>query len=65
TVTYDVVQNNGIIIDPWGKTRAGFTANAIINRFDYHISYDEKLPAGVPAVASNIEITVNIEAVKN
>jgi len=64
-VSFNVIQNNGIITDPWSKTRAGFTASTVINRFDYNISYDDKLPSGVPAVAADIEITVNVEVVKN
>lgn len=63
-VSFDVKQNNGIITDPWGMTRAGFTATTTINRFDYNISYDDKLPTGVPAVAAEVEITVNTEVVK-
>lgn len=63
-VTFDVVQNNGIITDPWGGTRAGFTAKTKINRFDYNINYADKLPSGVFAVAPEIEITVNTEVVK-
>lgn len=65
SVTFDVVQNNGIITDPWGKTRAGFTATLSINRFDYNISYNDKLPSGVDAVAPIIKITVNTEIVKD
>lgn len=64
-VTFNVVQNNGIITDPWGKTRAGFTATTSINRFDYNINYGDKLPTGVFAVAPEVEITVNVELVKN
>ncbi len=63
-VQFDVIQNNGIIQDPWGKMRAGFTAKLTLNRFDYHISYDDKLPSGVPSVASEVNITVNVEVVK-
>lgn len=63
-VTFDVVQNNGIITDPWGGTRAGFTAKLKINRFDYNINYADKLPTGVFAVAPDIHITVNTEVVK-
>jgi polyisoprenoid-binding protein YceI len=63
-VTFDVVQNNGIITDPWGGTRAGFTAKTKINRFDYNINYADKLPSGVFAVAPEILITVNTEVVK-
>ncbi|WP_156308010.1 YceI family protein [Sphingobacterium endophyticum] len=64
-VTFDVVQNNGVIIDPWGKTRAGFTAKTTINRFDYNIKYADKTPAGIDAVAPEVAITVNVELVKN
>ena len=64
-VTFDVVQNNGTIIDPWGKTRAGFTAKTTINRFDYNIKYADKTPAGIDAVAPEVAITVNVELVKN
>lgn len=64
-VTFKVSQNNGIITDPWGKTRAGFTATTSINRFEYGINYADKLPTGVYAVAPEIQITVNVEVVKN
>lgn len=63
-VVFEVVQNNGIITDPWGMTRAGFTAKATINRFDYNIKYNDLLPTGVPAVAPNIDVVVNVEVVK-
>lgn len=64
-VTFNVVQNNGIITDPWGKTRAGFTATTSINRFDYGINYADKLQTGVFAVAPEVQITINVEVVKN
>lgn len=64
-VTFNVTQNNGTIIDPWGKTRAGFTATTSINRFDYNIKYADKTPAGIDAVAPEVAITVNVELVKN
>lgn len=65
TVTFQVKQNGGIITDPWGKTRAGFTATTTINRLDYNIKYNDKLPTGVEAVAPQVLIVVNVEAVKN
>lgn len=63
-VVFDVVQNNGIITDPWGMTRAGFTASTKINRLDYGIKYNDKLPTGVAAVAAEVSIVVNVELVK-
>lgn len=64
-VIFQVKQNGGIITDPWGKTRAGFTATTSINRFDYNIKYNDKLPTGVDAVAPTVDIIVHVEAVKN
>lgn len=58
------VDYNGTIKDPWGFTRAGFTAKATINRFDFDIKYADKLPSGVFAVAPNVDIIVNTELVK-
>ncbi len=64
-VVFEVKQNNGVITDPWGKKRAGFTASTSINRMDYNIKYNDKLPNGVEAVASEVKIIVNTELVKN
>ena len=64
-VTFKVTQNNGIITDPWGKTRAGFTATTSINRFEYGINYADKLPTGVFEVAPEVQVTINVEVVKN
>lgn len=62
-VAFDVTYN-GIITDPWGLKRAGFTAKATINRMDFGMKYADKLPSGVDAVAPTVDITVNIEVVK-
>jgi len=64
-VTFEVTQNGGIITDPWGKTRAGFTAKTKINRQDFGMKYNDKLPSGVEAVASDVDIIVNTELVLN
>ncbi|MBS0031328.1 YceI family protein [Chitinophaga sp. 22321] len=62
-VAFDVTYN-GVIKDPWGLRRAGFTAKATINRLDFGVKYADKLPSGVYAVAPTVDITVNVEAVK-
>ncbi len=63
-VTFDVTQLGKVITDPWGKTRTGFTAVATINRFDFGLKYNDKLPSGVQAVSANVQIVVNTELVK-
>ncbi|HVI48093.1 MAG TPA: YceI family protein [Chitinophaga sp.] len=62
-VPFDVTYN-GVVRDPWGLWRAGFTAKATINRLDYGMKYNDKLPSGVDAVSPKVEITVNTEIVK-
>lgn len=64
TVVFDVIQNNGIITDPWGKTRAGFTAKTEISRKDFNINFNDKLPTGVDVVGNKVQIVVNLELVK-
>src|SRR5690606_779756 len=58
-VTFNTVQNNGVIVDPWGQTRAGFTAKLSINRFVY--SYTQ---GGVEVQAPEVEIICYVEHVK-
>lgn len=63
-VDFKVVQNNGIITDPWGLERAGFTATTKINRRDFGMTYGNLLDNGILDVANEIEITVNLEVTK-
>lgn len=64
SVSFDVNQNNGIITDPWGGTRAGFTAKTTIDRTDFNVNYEDKLPSGIDAVAKNVDIVINVEVVQ-
>lgn len=53
----------GPITDPWKNTRVGFVSDAItINRQDYGIAYNDKLPDGTPAVANEVTIRLSLEA---
>ena len=49
--------------DPWGSTRAGFTAVTKINRKDFGITYNQKLDNGGLLLGEEVEITLEIEAV--
>ncbi|SHK97426.1 Polyisoprenoid-binding protein YceI [Chitinophaga jiangningensis] len=62
-VPFDVTFN-GIVKDPWGLRRAGFTAKATVNRLDYGVKYADKLPSGVYAVSPTVDVLVNVEVVK-
>jgi polyisoprenoid-binding protein YceI len=55
----------GFIKDPRGNQRAGFTARATLNRKDYGITWNRALDAGGTLLSDDVDITVNIEAVKS
>ena len=61
-VTLDL-EFNGVSADPWGGTRAGFSAATEINRKDFGVDLDMPLDGGGVVVGDKIRITLEIEAV--
>lgn len=55
---------NGVIKEQRGGTRMGAAIETMINRKDYGVNYDSKLPNGTPAVSDDVKINLQIEAVK-
>ena len=55
---------NGLITDPYGNTRAGFTATGMIKRHDFDIAWDNKLKDGSFIVGENINIILQVELVE-
>jgi polyisoprenoid-binding protein YceI len=53
---------NGVSPDPWGGTRAGFSAETEINRKDFGISLDMPLEGGGVVVGDKVKVTLEIEA---
>jgi polyisoprenoid-binding protein YceI len=49
--------------DPYGGTRAGFSATAEINRHDFGVSYNGPIPGGGVAIGDRVQIVLEIEAV--
>jgi polyisoprenoid-binding protein YceI len=54
---------NGFGPDPYGGTRAGFSASGEINRNDYGITANMALPTGGVMVSEKIQLTLEVEAV--
>jgi len=66
-VTLEVIFDGtlkGIIKDPWGGTRAGFTAKTTIDRYDYNLTYNKALETGGFLISQNVDIEINIELIK-
>ncbi len=53
----------GTTKDPWGKTRAGFSATGTINRKDFGISYNSVLDNGGLMLGEDVAISLDIESV--
>jgi polyisoprenoid-binding protein YceI len=59
------VEFNGVGEDPWGGTRAGFSATGSINRKDYGIEFNVPLPGGQKALLGDkVDIQLEIQAVR-
>lgn len=66
-VTKDVTLTgtfNGVTKDPWGSTRAGFTANGVLNRKDFGMIWNKTLDNGGLVVGDDVHIHLDIECIK-
>jgi polyisoprenoid-binding protein YceI len=54
---------NGFGPDPYGGTRAGFTATTEINRRDFNVNFSAPMQNGGAVVADKITIHLEVEAV--
>jgi polyisoprenoid-binding protein YceI len=61
-VTFDL-EFEGVSGDPWGGTRAGFSAKAEISRKDWGLEWNMALETGGLVVSDKIKIELDIEAV--
>jgi len=55
---------NGVVNDPWGNTRAGFTAEGTINRQDFGMRFSKLLDNGGLMVGDKVTIKLDIECIK-
>lgn len=58
------VTYNGMMKDPYGNTKAGFKATAVINRFDYGLKFNAVTEAGGAVVGKDVVITLNLQFVQ-
>ena len=50
--------------DPWGNTKAGFSASATINRKDFGIEWNAPLETGGVLIGEQVKIEIDAELVK-
>jgi polyisoprenoid-binding protein YceI len=55
---------DGVSKDPWGGTRAGFSAEADVHRKDWGLEWNVALETGGVLVGEKVKIQLEIEAIK-
>jgi polyisoprenoid-binding protein YceI len=60
-VGFDVTYQ-GLVDDPWGSQRLGFSARTEIDRRDFAVSWNERMPGGGLIVGDTVRIEIEIEA---
>jgi polyisoprenoid-binding protein YceI len=50
--------------DPWGNERVGFEVEAVIDRRDFDLKWNQTLPNGNLLVANDVKLLVSVSAVK-
>lgn len=58
------VEFAGATKDPWGNTKAGFSAHTTINRKDFGLGWNQALEAGGVLVGEKVEIHIDLELTK-
>ncbi|MGB0910027.1 MAG: YceI family protein [Nitrospirales bacterium] len=55
---------NGVAKDPWGNTRAGFTAEGTLNRKDFGMQFSKMLDNGGLMVGDEVKLLLEIEVIQ-
>lgn len=58
------VEFGGIVVDPYGQTKAGFTITGKINRKDFGLTWSAVTEAGSVVVSDEIKLNSEIQLVK-
>lgn len=62
-ITLDV-EFGGVVKDPWGQTKAGFTVEGKIKRKDFKLEWDAVTEAGQVVVSNEVRIACEVQIVK-
>ena len=58
------VEFGGIVVDPYGQTKAGFTVNGKVSRKEFGLTWNAVTEAGQVVVSDDIRIQCEIQLVK-
>lgn len=55
---------NGLAVDPYGQTKAGFEISGEINRKDFNLTWDAVTEAGSMVVSDKVKLAVDVQFIK-
>jgi polyisoprenoid-binding protein YceI len=58
------VEYSGILKDPWGNTKAGFTIDAKINRKNWGLNWNSVLETGGLLVGEEVRLLIELQLIK-
>jgi polyisoprenoid-binding protein YceI len=59
------VEFGGVVKDPWGNEKAGFTINGKINRKDWGLTWNAAMEAGGVVVSEEVHINCEVELMRS
>lgn len=59
------VEFGGVMKDPWGNEKAGFSINGKINRKDWGLTWNAALEAGGVLVSDDVKISCEVQLLKS
>ena len=58
------VELGGVMVDPYGNTKAGFEVNGKINRKDFGLTWSAVTEAGGVVVSDEVKLHINVQFAK-
>jgi polyisoprenoid-binding protein YceI len=58
------VEFGGVVKDPWGNTRAGFTLNGKINRKDFGLVWNSTTETGGLVLSDDVRVSASVQFIE-
>ena len=58
------VEYLGLIVDPWGNEKAGFTATTVLDREEFGITWNAALESGGVLVGKTLKVEIDLQLAK-
>ena len=59
------VDHGGVVVDPYGQTKAGFELTGSINRKEFGLNWSAVTEAGSVVVSDQVKLLLSVQVVKN